>query len=390
MKDNLDILPALSVLSNQYFSTVSIWKKGEGVDRSILESLSFVGNLMNHLNLGKFVRLEEAEIRLQPRVDDWNNVFQVLCSLREAKAVILMEQLIKTSRFNTEFWKQDPAFFNELKDFTIELWEGSNGIELARSDTIHPSSSVVANTTPMGKVRRIAIYLDESVDKLIPSKVERGDYLRSLLYFGPSDDWFPTSKELISTMTIPDVIWKMKQLRHLYLPWYYKASGKLQLSALCNLQTLYSVSSSSCDLNDLAGISSLRKLRIILSSPFNYMENLLETAGSTLNFESNGCPEQVTQIVAMCRQLYKLTLIGPTLELPKELQYTSLTKVLLSQCCLKDDQMAILEKLQNLTTLTSEEKFLGRIQRYWFSPKEPIDSSSRWVEISHCPQRNNY
>ncbi|KAL6145550.1 hypothetical protein ACLB2K_056236 [Fragaria x ananassa] len=101
-----------------------------------LEKINWFGNLMNHLNLGKFVCLEEAEIGLQPAGDDWNNVFQVLCSLRGAKDVILTEQLIKTSRFNTEFWaefwEQDPAFFNELQDFTIELWEGSNGIELAR------------------------------------------------------------------------------------------------------------------------------------------------------------------------------------------------------------------------------------------------------------------
>lgn len=60
-----------------------------------LKKFNWVGNLMNHPNLGKLVWLEEAEIRLQPRVDDWNTVFEVLCSLRGAKAVILTEEVIK-------------------------------------------------------------------------------------------------------------------------------------------------------------------------------------------------------------------------------------------------------------------------------------------------------
>lgn len=60
-----------------------------------LKKFNWVGNLMNHPNLGKLVCLEEAEIRVQPRVDDWNNVFEVLCSLRGAKAVILTEEVIK-------------------------------------------------------------------------------------------------------------------------------------------------------------------------------------------------------------------------------------------------------------------------------------------------------
>lgn len=60
-----------------------------------LKKINWAGNLMNHPNLGKLVFLEEAAIRLRPRVDDWNNVFEVLCSLQGAKAVILNEKFIK-------------------------------------------------------------------------------------------------------------------------------------------------------------------------------------------------------------------------------------------------------------------------------------------------------
>lgn len=39
----------------------------------------------------------------------------------------------QTSGFNMGYWKlQDRALFDQLKEFTMELWEGSNGIELAR------------------------------------------------------------------------------------------------------------------------------------------------------------------------------------------------------------------------------------------------------------------
>ncbi|PRQ43982.1 putative FBD domain-containing protein [Rosa chinensis] len=48
---------------------------------------------------------------------------EVLCSLHAVKAVNLINKVIKM---------QDLAFFNQLKEFTIELWGGSNGIKLAR------------------------------------------------------------------------------------------------------------------------------------------------------------------------------------------------------------------------------------------------------------------
>ncbi|CAL2225435.1 unnamed protein product [Prunus armeniaca] len=69
----------------------------------------------------------------------------------------------------------------------------------------------------------------------------------------------------------------------------------------------------------------------------------------------NSGEEQAVEIVSSCRGIYKLRLDGSIAELPKELHnYPNLTKLQLYNCGLKEDQMGILEKLPNLTTLCLE------------------------------------
>ncbi|KAK9931319.1 hypothetical protein M0R45_018597 [Rubus argutus] len=318
-----------------------------------------------------------------------------------------------------------------MRDLCLMKAEEENFLQV-----VNLSSSNISNASPMGKIRRLAIYLDEKADQFVPPRDEAGGgHLRSLLYFGPNDNyWTAKRKELIipsmfkdfkllrvlkiegvelqeeeedlelpsaignmvhlrflslrqssiksfpqflgnliclqtldfrvqnDEIVIPNVIWKMNRLRHLYLPWRYRARGKLQLSTLGDLQTLDYVSSGCCDLNDVAKLRNLRKLRIRLESrPWKNLEKILEAAGSVLNgirslrlgnYMESGAEEVMQQIVARCGQIYKLTLLGSTLELPKEFHsYSNLTKLDLWKCHLKDDQMAKLEKLPNLKSL---------------------------------------
>ncbi|CAL8075568.1 unnamed protein product [Prunus armeniaca] len=291
------------------------------------------------------------------------------------------------------------------------------------------NSSVAAEAEQLGKIRRLAIYLDEKADRLVSSRDETNGHVRSLLFFGLRE-WRPKNeKGLLSPlmdfkvlrvlkvegiyevevelpseignmvhlrflsvndsgiktfppslgnlvclqtldfrvssyidMVIPNVIKKMKQLRHLYLPWDYRAKGKLELSTLGHLQTLYNISSKYCDLKDVGRLTNLRKLKISLSSSLQNLEEILKSTGSTLNrirslifwnnSETNSSAEQAMQIVSSCRGIYKLTLEGPIAELPKELHnYPNLTKLVLWNCGLKEDQMGILGKLPNLTIL---------------------------------------
>jgi hypothetical protein len=75
---------------------------------------------------------------------------------------------------------------------------------------------------------------------------------------------------------VPNVIWKMKELRHLYLP-VSGYRGKLKLATLGNLQSLVNVAGADCDLNHLAELTNLRKLFIITGGVKN-MEDMLELA----------------------------------------------------------------------------------------------------------------
>ncbi|XP_061993883.1 putative disease resistance protein At1g50180 [Rosa rugosa] len=95
-----------------------------------------------------------------------------------------------------------------LRDLCLRKAEEENFLQIVKgshkNEAMHPvssSSSMVTYVSSMGKIRRLAVYLDENDDKLVSSLGERGGHLRSLLYFGPSDNyWFPKRKELIPSM----------------------------------------------------------------------------------------------------------------------------------------------------------------------------------------------
>ncbi|PQQ00864.1 putative disease resistance protein [Prunus yedoensis var. nudiflora] len=306
---------------------------------------------------------------------------------------------------------------------------------LQENEAANPfTSSVAAKAAQWGKIRRLAIYLDENANRLVSSRDETNGHVRSLLFFGLRE-WIPkTEKGLLSPlkdfkvlrilkveslykvevelpseignmvhlrflsvndshiktfppslgnlvclqtldfrvwnidMVIPNVIMKMKQLRHLYLPFGYTVKGTLELSTLGHLQTLYNLSSEYCDLKDVGRLTNLRKLRVRVSSSLQNLEEILKSTGSTLNrirslivynsyYERNSVEEQAMQIVSSCRGIYKLRLDVSIADLPKELHnYPNLTKLQLWECGLKEDQMGIVEKLPNLKIL----KLLGK------------------------------
>ncbi|XP_016647179.1 PREDICTED: disease resistance protein RPP8-like [Prunus mume] len=220
--------------------------------------------------------------------------------------------------------------------------------------------------------------LDE-VEVELPSEIGNMVHLRFLSVSNSKIKSFPPSLgnlvclqtldfrvPIYFVMVIPNVIMKMKQLRHLYLPFGYTVKGTLELSTLSHLQTLYYLSSEYCDLKDVVRLNNLRKLKIRVSSSLQNLEEILKSTGSALNCirsltvenKMNSGKEQAMQIVSSCRHIYKLKLEGPITELPKELHnYPNLTKLQLNGCGLKEDEMGILEKLPNITIL----KLLGNV-----------------------------
>ncbi|KAL6190656.1 hypothetical protein ACLB2K_037050 [Fragaria x ananassa] len=316
-----------------------------------------------------------------------------------------------------------------MRDLCLEKAKQENflqNVNFSRQNMTPISSSMVANAAATVKVRRLAIYLDENADELVPLRNHNDSHLRSLLYFYPGYYWILRNERLVGLLfkkfkllqvlklewlrtpvelpneignmvhlrflslhgshitrypsslgkliclqtldlrfcdsnVIPDVIWKMTQLRHLYLPLYWTAEPKLRLSTLHNLQTLNHVSSLCSDLNDLSQLRNLRKLGIRVTSSLENLEETLESLSNILNgirslflhnLLGDDSGTEVTQILSCCRNMYKLNLNGRTVELPNYLHdYPNLTKITLVRCDLKDNQMALLEKLPNLKTL---------------------------------------
>ncbi|KAI5348195.1 hypothetical protein L3X38_001082 [Prunus dulcis] len=206
---------------------------------------------------------------------------------------------------------------------------------------------MAAEATQLGKIRRLAIYLDKNADMLVSSRNETNSHDFKMLRVLKVEGLIKVKVEL------PSEIGNMNK-------------DKLEVSILDHLQTLDSLSNEYCDLKDVGRLTNLRKLRIILSSSLQNLEKILKYTCSTLNRiqslivkndTNNGEEQAMQQIVSSCRGIYKLTLDGPIAELPKELHnYPNLTKLVLWSCGLKEDQMGILEKLPNLTNLKLFEK----------------------------------
>ncbi|XP_021822782.1 probable disease resistance RPP8-like protein 2 [Prunus avium] len=244
-------------------------------------------------------------------------------------------------------------------------------------------ASTASKAAPIGKVRRRAIYLDEKVDYLAPTRHERDGQLRSLLYFGsliwkkkmidkmfndfkllrvlkfeemrfevklPSNigdlvhlrflslknsemNQLPSSvASLVCLQTldvrckdkvlvkIPNVFSKMEQLRHLYMPYKHSVSEKLSLASLSSLQTLVHISNQDSDFKELVQLNNLRKLSV----NFEILEEISKAAFFTMNRVQSLCVVSTSMdilksIVYRCRYVSKLKVMGPIGNLPEDL-----------------------------------------------------------------------
>ncbi|XP_009337964.2 putative disease resistance protein At1g50180 [Pyrus x bretschneideri] len=175
------------------------------------------------------------------------------------------------------------------------------------------------------------------------------------------------------TVQIPNVIWKMEGLRHLYLPkWCGNAVDKLQLGNLINLQTLVNFPANKCDVEDLRKLTNLRKL--VLNDPkhFNSLMKIFNPQSRTLSCleslsltsETLSFPDEVVdvrQVMLSCRRLQKLHVQGRIEKLPEYHQFPpNLAKLTLWGTKLEEDPMPTLEKLPNLRILSGWQMFMGK------------------------------
>ncbi|KAB2059609.1 hypothetical protein ES319_A11G317400v1 [Gossypium barbadense] len=168
---------------------------------------------------------------------------------------------------------------------------------------------------------------------------------------------------------VPNVIWRMEQLRHLYLPDICKKKTKLKLGTLRKLLTLVNFNTKNCYLKDLINMTNLREL--VINGPFN-IENFNEkTLGENpsiigskylhslfILFSSINL-RHLVHLLSSSLSICKLSITTARISKLPEYHYFSshLAYIRLENCQLEEDPMPTLEKLPNLRILEFEETF---------------------------------
>ncbi|KAG5016707.1 hypothetical protein JHK85_022843 [Glycine max] len=279
------------------------------------------------------------------------------------------------------------------------------------------------------EVRRLAVFLDQHADQLIPQDKQVNEHLRSLVdpvkgvfvkfklfqvldlegikgvkgqslpkevgnllwlkflslkrtriqilpsSLGNLDNLQFLNLQTVNKVTveIPNVICKLKRLRHLYLPnWCGNATNNLQLENLANLQTIVNFLACKCDVKDLLKLKKLRKLVLkdprhfqkfseSFSPPNKRLDCLLSLSLRTdmLSFPENVV--DVEKLVLGCPSLRKLQVEGWMERLPAASLFPpQLSKLTLWGCRLVQDPLLTLEKLLNLKFLNGWDMFVGK------------------------------
>ncbi|PPR80673.1 hypothetical protein GOBAR_AA40043 [Gossypium barbadense] len=169
---------------------------------------------------------------------------------------------------------------------------------------------------------------------------------------------------------VPNVIWRMEQLRHLYLPRRCKSRTKLKLGTLRKLLTLVNFNTKNCYLKDLINMTNLREL--VINSPFN-IENFsekelgenppiigskylhsLSIVGNLGDRSIN--PRHLAHLLSGCTSICKLSVAAEISELPEYHYFSShLAYIRLEWCGFEENPLPTLEKLPNLRILELEE-----------------------------------
>ncbi|XVF78596.1 hypothetical protein PTKIN_Ptkin14bG0147100 [Pterospermum kingtungense] len=173
------------------------------------------------------------------------------------------------------------------------------------------------------------------------------------------------------SILVPNVIWRMEQLRHLYLPQKCKSKKKLKLDTLRNLQTLVNFNTKHCYLKDLSKLTNLRVLKIRWHFNIEDLKEDLDKSpiiGSKfLHSLSVSCdtygvdPRHLEHLLLSCACICKLSLKVDIGKLP-EYDYFSeeITYIHLSLSRLNEDPMPTIEKLPNLRVLQFDDSaFIG-------------------------------
>ncbi|XVF78631.1 hypothetical protein PTKIN_Ptkin14bG0150500 [Pterospermum kingtungense] len=168
--------------------------------------------------------------------------------------------------------------------------------------------------------------------------------------------------EFSESIHVPNVIWRLEQLRHLCLPEKCKSNTKLKLGTLRNLQTLVNFNTKYCNLKDLLHLTNLRELEIRWHFNIENFEEELEKSpilGSkclhslSISYYTEGIdPRHLAHLLSSCSCICKLSLEVDIGKLPEYHCFSvDITYIYLSHSNLDEDPMPTIEKLPNLRIL---------------------------------------
>ncbi|XP_074288146.1 putative disease resistance protein At1g50180 [Silene latifolia] len=165
-------------------------------------------------------------------------------------------------------------------------------------------------------------------------------------------------------LEIPNVLWRLTKLRHLYLPCYFtvKDSEKLRLDSLTNLLTLKNANHFLTE--DVLGMKFLKRASIRYISENEHVEFMQKSPEVTfsLTIFQAVISEQQVNVLQHFQNLIKLELKGGLSAPMNKLIFPSnMQKLLLDFCGLIQDPMPILEKLPNLACLCFDHQaYMGQ------------------------------
>lgn len=168
---------------------------------------------------------------------------------------------------------------------------------------------------------------------------------------------------------VPDVIWRLKRLKHLYLPKRCDDKTKLKLNPLRYLQTLVNFNTKNSYVQDLFSMICLRELRI--SGQFMILEDVEKKLDLDLivNLRSLSIwspnpidPNHLVFLLSKCVNIGELTLNAAMRELPAAGHqfFSNITYLYLIESKLDRDPMQTLEKLPKLKVLGLQNAFTGK------------------------------
>ncbi|KAF2536891.1 hypothetical protein F2Q68_00018740 [Brassica cretica] len=205
----------------------------------------------------------------------------------------------------------------------------------------------------------------------VPSSIGKLIHLRYLSLFCASVNRLPSSmrnmKQLLylnlevhsNRVYMPNILKEMRELVYLHFPLEIKNKVKMELGNLVKLETLENFSTEHGSVDDLRGMTRLKTLSIYIRGKKCNMETLSSSLSKLPHLENLTIDKRIWYALPNddkeegffldCIHLKKLKLYIYMPKFPDEQQFPfHLTTISLTECCLKEDPMPVLEKLLHL------------------------------------------